>query len=183
MKLLSMIAFSQFGALVVQAAYYASPSSGEAYRDRRLTTNFEFWVEIFACRHVSMWGFQNRVCLSVRLSVHLSVPREKKSPYLRQYQSYISNWYINGKAFTSSTPWKQKKFDFFLQKSSKFEFWLVLKGWNNLSFVNISPTLVIDASSERSSRVLQHGNPKLIWFFFFFFKVRNSNFDEELKSP
>ena len=45
---------------------------------------------------------------------------------------------------------------------------------NHHSFVNISPTLVIDASMERSSRVLQHGNPK-IWFFFQ--KVRNSNFD------
>ena len=32
------------------------------------------------------------------------------------------------------------------------------------SFVNISPTLVIDTSMERSSRVLHHGNPK-IWFF------------------
>ena len=36
---------------------------------------------------------------------------------------------------------------------------------NHHSFVNISPTLVIDTSMERSSRVLQHGNPK-IWFFF-----------------
>ena len=45
---------------------------------------------------------------------------------------------------------------------------------NLLSFVNISPTLVIDTSMERSSRVLHHGNPK-IWFFFFK-KVRNSNF-------
>ena len=26
---------------------FASPSTGEAYRDRRLTTNFELWVEIF----------------------------------------------------------------------------------------------------------------------------------------
>ena len=58
-----------------------------------------------------------------------------------------------------------QKFDFFFQKSSKFEFWLVLKSWNNLSFVNISLTLVIDTSMERSSRVLQLGNPK-IWFFF-----------------
>ena len=41
--------------------------------------------------------------------------------------------------------------------------------WNHHSFVNISPTLVIDASMERSSRVLQHGNPK-IWFL-----VWNSN--------
>ena len=39
------------------------------------------------------------------------------------------------------------------------------KSWNHLNFVNISPSLVIDASMEGSSRVLQHGNPK-IWFFF-----------------
>ena len=32
---------------------------------------------------------------------------------------------------------------------------------NHPSFVNMSPTLVIDASLERSSRVLQHGNPKI----------------------
>ena len=51
------------------------------------------------------------------------------------------------------------------QKSSKFEFWLVLKSWNNLSFVNISPTLVSDTSMERSSRVLHDGNPK-IWIIF-----------------
>ena len=40
-----------------------------------------------------------------------------------------------------------------------------MKSWNHLSFVNISPTLVIDISMERSSRVLHHGNPK-IWFSF-----------------
>ena len=121
------------------------------------------------CRHVSIWGFQNRVCLSV----HLSAPREKKSPWLLQYQSYISIWYINGKVFTSTTPWKPKNWNSF-QKSSKLEFWLVLQSWNHLSFVNISPTLVIDTSMESSLRVLQHENPK-IWIFFI--KVRNSNFD------
>ena len=31
---------------------------------------------------------------------------------------------------------------------------------NHPTFVNINPTLVIDTSIERSSRVLQHGNPK-----------------------
>ena len=64
---------------------------------------------------------------------------------------------------------------FFFQKSSKFEFWLLTKSWNRLSFVNISPTLVIDTSMEWSSRILHHGNPK-IWIFFFK-KVQNSNFD------
>ena len=70
---------------------------------------------------------------------------------------------------------KTQKFEEKNQKSSKFEFWLVTKSWNHLSFVNISPTLVIDASMDRSSRELQHGNPKIG-------KknpknVRNSNFD------
>ena len=65
----------------------------------------------------------------------------------------------------STTPWKVKNLIFFFQKSSKFEFWLVTKSWNHLSLVNISPTLVNDTSMERSSRVLDHGNPK-IWFFF-----------------
>ena len=35
---------------------------------------------------------------------------------------------------------------------------------NHPSFVNISPALVIDTSMERSSRVLQHGNPKNVFF-------------------
>ena len=114
---------------------YASPTSGEAYRDRRLTTNFELWVEIFCvstCFHVRIPKPYLSVCLSVRPSVCPSV-----------------------------CPHPEKR--------------------NPLSFVNISPTLVIDTSMERSSRVLHHGNPK-IWIFFFK-KVRNSTFDEELKSP
>ena len=45
--------------------YYAFPSSGEAYRDRQLTTNFELWVEIFCVPtyfHVRI----PKPCLSVR---------------------------------------------------------------------------------------------------------------------
>ena len=34
-----------------------------------------FELKFFVCRHVSMWGFQNRVCLSVRLSVR--TPRKE----------------------------------------------------------------------------------------------------------
>ena len=112
--------------------YYASPISGDAYRDRRLTTNFELWVEIFCvptCFHMRI----PKPCLSVCLSVRPSV-----CPSVRP----------------SVCPHPEKG--------------------NPLSFVNISPTLVIDASMERSSRVLRNGNPK-IWFFFI--KVWNSKFD------
>ena len=144
--------------------HYASPTSGEAYRDRRLTTNFELWVEIFCVPTCFHMRNPKPFCLSVRLSVCLSVcphpekryhhtfvnisptlvtdtsmewssrvlhhgnpemwnffkkfeideiefcpypefpyAEKKKSPWLRQYQSYISNWYVNGKVFTSTT--------------------------------------------------------------------------------
>ena len=142
-------------------SFYASPSSGDAYSDRQLTPNFELWLEIFRVPtrfHMMI----PKPCLFVRLSV----PREKKSPWLRQYLSYTGNWYINGKVFTSTTAWEPKNLIFFFQKSLKFEFWLVLKSWNHLSFVNISPTIVIDTSMERSSRVLQHGNTKICFFFY-----------------
>ena len=54
---------------------------------------------------------------------------------------------------------------------------------NPLSFVNISPTLVIDTSMERSYQVLQHGNPKIGFLFSKKFEIRILTFDEELKSP
>ena len=70
---------------------------------------------------------------------------------------------------------------FSFQKSSKFEFWLVLKSWNNLNFVNISPTLVIDTSMESSSQVLHDAKPK-IWFFFSKkFEIRILTCAKELK--
>ena len=61
----------------------------------------------------------------------LSLPREKKSPRLRQYQSYINNWFINGKVFTSTTTWKPK--NWFFVKTFEIEFWLVTKSWNHSS--------------------------------------------------
>ena len=68
-----------------------------------------------------------------------------------------------------------RKFEFFFKKSLKFEIWLLTKSWNHLSFVNISPTLVIDTSMERSSRVLHHGNPKM-WNFFKKFEIDEIEF-------
>ena len=64
---------------------------------------------------------------------------------------------------------------FFFQKSSKFEFWLLTKSWNHLSFANISPTLVIDTSMEWSSRLLHHGNPEM-WKIFKKFEIDESKF-------
>ena len=61
--------------LFLLITYYASPSSGDAYSDRQLTSNFEVGAEIFCvptCFHMRI----PKSCLSVCPSV----PREKKSP-------------------------------------------------------------------------------------------------------
>ena len=157
--------------------YYASPTSGEAYRDRRLTTNFELWVEIFCvstCFHVRIPKPCLSVCLSVRLSVRPSVcPHpEKRNPL--SFVNISPTLVIDTSMGRSSRVLHHgnPKIWFYFQKSSKFEIWLLTKSWNRLSFVNISPTLVINTSMERSSRVLHHGNPK-IWFFF----QKSSNYD------
>ena len=72
--------------------------------------------------------------------------------------------------FTSTTPWKPRNVKIF-QKVRNWRNWILsvpefpyAEKINHLSFVNISPTSVIDTSTERASRVLQHGNQK-IWFF------------------
>ena len=74
----------------------------------------------------------------------------------------------------STTAWKPKNLIIF---SKKFEIkfcpypdFPYAEKRNRPGFVNISPTLVIDTSTERFSRVLQYGNQK---FDFFFKKVCN----------
>ena len=104
--------------LISVGIYYVSPTSGEAYRDRRLTTNFELWVEIFCvptCFHVRI----PKPCLSI-------CPHPEK----RYHHSFVnisptfSNWYINGKVFRSSYyTMKTQKIEFFFQKTLKFVFW------------------------------------------------------------
>ena len=99
------------------------------------------------------------------VSVWLSVPREKKSPWLCQYQFYISNWYINGKVFTSSYSMETQKFDFF-SKKFEVEFWLVPRAKITLALliININPTLVIYTSKERSSSATTWKSKNLNFF-------------------
>ena len=79
--------------------------------------------------------------------------------------------------FTSTSPWIPKNVKFFKKlEIDEIEFcpypeFPYAEKRNRPGFVNISPTLVIDTSTERSSRVLQHENQK--FDFFFFKKVRN----------
>ena len=132
---------------------YASSSSGEAYRNQQLTTNFELWVEIFCvptCFHMRI----PKPCLSV-----CPYP-EKRS---RHSFVNISPTLVIDTSMERSLRVLQHgkpKIRFFIKKF-KIEFTLVLTRWNHISFVNISSTLVTDASMDRSSQELQHGNPKM----------------------
>ena len=51
--------------IIILCYYYVSPSSGDVYRDRQLTPNFELWVEIF-CVCVDMFPYEDSEILSVR---------------------------------------------------------------------------------------------------------------------
>ena len=156
---------------------YASPTSGKAYRDRRLTTNFELWVEIFCvptCFHVRI----PKPCLSVCPSVCLHPEKRNHHSFVNISPTLVID--TSMERFSRVLHQGNPKIWFFL----KFEIRILTdECWNHLSFVNISPTLVIDTSMERSSRVLHYGNPK-IWFFFSKeFEIRILTFDEQLKSP
>ena len=123
--------------------YYASPSSGDAYSDRLLILSFE--LKFFVCRHrhFSLWGFRIHVCLSVRLSIR--TPRKEITLASPISVLCSSNWYINGKVFTSTTAWKPKNL-FSFQKRSNLNFNLYFDlCWNLHSFVNISPTVLNDS--------------------------------------
>ena len=136
----------------------------------------------FLC--VDMFPYEDSKTVSVCLSVRPSVcPHpEKRNPL--SFVNISPTLVIDASMERSSRVLHHgsPKIWIFFKKSLKFEIWLLTKSWNHLSFINISPTLVIDSSMERSSRVLHNGNP----IFFFFqkkFEIRNLTFDEELKSP
>ena len=60
-----------------------------------------------------MWNFFQKVRNWILSVPRVSVCREIKSPWLRQYQFYVSNWYVYGKVFTSTTTWEPRNLIFF----------------------------------------------------------------------
>ena len=97
-----------------------------------IDTSMEWSSRVLHHGNPEMWNWRNWILFVPRVSVC----REKKSPWLRQYQSYIINWYVNRKVFTSTTTWEPKNLIFFFKKVRnwiQFVFWLVLKSWNHSS--------------------------------------------------
>ena len=79
------------------------------------------------------------------------MPR-KKSPCLRQYQSYISNWYVNGKVFTSTTTWEPKNLIFFFKKFEiEFDLYFDLCWRTEIIQVGLNMHLYVDIGDASSS--------------------------------
>ena len=95
---------------------------------------FEVWVKKICVPHVSIWGFQNRVSLSLCPSV-CPYPEKRNHPSFVNISPplVIDTSIINGKVFTSTTGWNLIFF-----RKFEIEFWLVyrlvLKSWNHLIF-------------------------------------------------
>ena len=79
----------------------------------------------------------------------LTFDEELKSTQLRQYQSYISNWHINGKVFTSTTPWEPKNLIFY-SKKFVIEFDLCWRAEINIQ-VGLNMHLYVDIGDASSS--------------------------------
>ena len=147
---------------------------------------FEFWLLTNSWNHLSFVNIGPTLVIDTSMERYLLVLQHGNPKFFFQKSLKFKFWLLtkswNHLSFVniSSTllidtsmersSWvlhhgNPKIIFFFLQKSLKFEFWLLTKSWNHLGFVNISTTLVIDTSMERSSRVLQHGNPKIRFFF------------------
>ena len=92
-----------------------------------------YTMETQKCEKISKSSNWRNWILSVP---RVSVCRETKSPWLRQYQFYISNWYVNGKVFTSTTTWEPRNLIFLFKKVRNriwLLFWLELKSLNQHS--------------------------------------------------
>ena len=77
---------------------------------------------------------------------------KKKSPWLRQYQSYIINWYVNGKVFTSTTTWEPKNLIFFSKKFEiEFDLYFDLCWRAEIIQVGLNMHLYVDIGDASSS--------------------------------
>ena len=140
---------------------YASPSSGEAYRDRRLTTNFELWVEIFCA---DMFPYEDSKILSV-----CPYPEKRNHPgfvnisptlvIIHQWKGVLEHYSMKTQKVNLKKIQKLPKLNFVHTLSV-----CTLRKEITLSS-SICPTLVFDMLMERWSRVLQHWNPKSRIFF------------------
>ena len=104
-------------------------------------------------RNVKFFSKSSKLTNWILSVPRVSVCREKKSPVLRQYQSYISNWYVNGKVFTSTSyNMGTKKFDFISKKFEiEFHLYFDLCWRTEIIQVGLNMHLYVDIGDASSS--------------------------------
>ena len=127
------------------------------------------------CKPRNVKNFSKSLKLNSVRTPSFRMPR-KKSPWLRQYQSYISNWYINGKVFTSTTTWEPKNLIFFFLKFViEFDLYFDLCWRAEIIQVGLNMHLYVDIGDASSSlwgstsSLFFYSNFVGTFFFFFFF--------------
>ena len=89
---------------------------------------------------------------SARTYPEFPYAERKNLPCLRQYQSYISNWYANGKVFTSTTTWEPKNLIFFSKKFEiEFDLYFDLCWRAEIIQVGLNMHLYVDIGDASSS--------------------------------
>ena len=79
-----------------------------------INTSVERSLRVLQHENPNIWfSFQKKKGRNWILTFILTCAEVLKSPWLRQYQSYSSNWYMIGELFTSTTAWEPKKKNFF----------------------------------------------------------------------
>ena len=80
-------------------------------------------------------------------------PRKKKRPGFVNISPYISNWYINGKVFTSTTAWEPKNlfFSFFKKFEIEFDLHFDLCWRAEIIQVGLNMHLYVDIGDASSS--------------------------------
>ena len=104
------------------------------YTEKTYHLERSLWVLHYG--NPEMWNFFKKFEIEFCPYPEFPYAEKKNRLGLRQYQSYISNWYVNGKVFTSTTTWEPKNLIFFFKKVRnwiRLLFWLVLKSWNHSS--------------------------------------------------
>ena len=108
-------------------------------------TSMEWSLRVLQHENHKIWNFLKKVRNWILSVPRVSVCREKKSPWLRQYQTYICNWYVNGKVFSSTTTWKPI---FFLKFEIEFD--LCWRAEINIQ-VGLNMHLYVDIGDASSS--------------------------------
>ena len=117
-----------------------------------IDTSMERSSRVLQHGNPEIWNFFKKFEIDFCPYPEFPYAEKKKSPWLRQYQSYISNWYVNGKVFTSTITWEPKNLIFFFKKFEiEFDLYFDLCWRPEIIQVGLNMHLYVDIGDASSS--------------------------------